>query len=75
MTNEAQRVLREAMQLSEAERVMIAGHLLETLPPVEDDDEISKAWAQEIERRVKELDDGTVQAVPWEIARRQIRGE
>jgi len=33
---------------------------------------VSEAWAQEIERRVRELESGEVQPVSWEDARAQI---
>lgn len=58
-------LLEQALQLPDAERGKLAMQLLRTLEP-EDEDEVSKdeweaAWSQEIDRRVREVDDGSVE--------------
>jgi putative addiction module component (TIGR02574 family) len=55
----ARQVLREALALSPRARADIAGTLLRSLD-VEDDPEIEKAWAREVERRLKEIESGKV---------------
>jgi hypothetical protein len=55
----AQQVLREALALSPRARADIAGTLLRSLD-VEDDPDIEKAWAREVERRLKEIESGKV---------------
>jgi putative addiction module component (TIGR02574 family) len=47
--------------------------LIASLDP-ESDDDVEAAWAVEIQRRVKELDEGTVQPIPWSEVRQKLRG-
>jgi len=54
----------------ERERAELAGLLLESLESEQDED-VESAWAEEIERRVRQLDSGEVKAIPWA----QIRAE
>ena len=72
MTADAQALLDEALKLPQDARAELAGRLLETL----DDDageQVEELWAVEIARRVKELDEGTVQTVRWADVRREMR--
>ncbi|MFN0094745.1 MAG: addiction module protein [Dehalococcoidia bacterium] len=62
-------VLEQALALPEDERWMIAHELLESVPewgPKEPG--YDEAWAEEIKRRVAELDAGAP-TVPWEEVR------
>ena len=43
---------------------------LETEP----DPAVEQAWAKEIERRVAELDAGTVETVPWDTVKARLLG-
>jgi len=64
--------LREAaLALPPDERAGLARDLLHSLedPPSA---EVDAAWVAEIERRARELDDGTVVPVDWEDARIRI---
>lgn len=72
MSPKAQQVLREALALSPRARADIAGTLLRSLD-VEDDPEIEKAWAREVERRLKEIESGKVKLVPWAQVGRRLR--
>jgi putative addiction module component (TIGR02574 family) len=36
------------------------------------DQDLEAAWSQEIERRVAEIDAGTVELVPWEEVRSEL---
>jgi putative addiction module component (TIGR02574 family) len=38
------------------------------------DQDIEAAWSKEIERRVAEIDAGTVELVPWEEVRAELFG-
>ena len=64
-------IWKEAAELSEQDRAALAGLLIESLEG-ESDDEVAAAWKGEIERRVAELEAGTVQTVPWEDVRRRL---
>ena len=57
MARSIQELLREASQLSENDRVELAGRLIQSLegPP---DADVEAAWAEEIERRIRDLDEG-----------------
>ncbi len=69
--NEA-RILRQALSLPPEGRAALAGSLLESLesPP---DPDAEAAWATEIAKRAREIDDGAP-LVPWVEARRKIVG-
>lgn len=72
-------LLEEALTLPAKERAQLAAKLLRSLDDEDDDTfdqaEYDAAWGDEIARRMKALDDGTVQAVPWEEARRRIASD
>ena len=53
---------------------MLAGLLIETLDPVSEHDVVA-AWSEEIERRLAEIDAGTVELIPWETVRAELFGE
>ncbi len=36
--------------------------------------EIEAAWAEEVARRLKEIDSGSAILIPWEDVRRKLRG-
>ena len=64
-------VWKEASELSEEDRAALAGLLIESLEGAPDPD-VEAAWAVEIERRVAELDAGTVKSIPWEQVRQRL---
>ncbi len=73
MTPDPGKLLEEALKLSPEARAALAASLLESLE--EDVDEgVEAAWAEEIAKRIRELDSGVVMPVPWSEARRQILG-
>lgn len=60
-------LLEQALRLPDAERGKLAMQLLRTLEP-DDEDEVSKdeweaAWSAEIDRRVREVDDGSAELI------------
>ena len=75
MTAIGNRVLQDALALSEQERAEIAARLIESLEVGPDDDsgEVEAAWAAEIERRCAALDAGTTGTSDWADVRRQIK--
>lgn len=64
-------VFRDASELSERDRAALAGLLIESLE-AEPEPDVEAAWLAEIERRVAELDAGTVKTIPWEDVRRRL---
>lgn len=64
-------VFRDATELSEHDRATLAGLLIESLEG-EPDPGVEAAWATEIERRVAEVEAGTVKTVPWEEVRQRL---
>jgi putative addiction module component (TIGR02574 family) len=64
-------LFREASELSERERAELAGLLLESLES-EPDKDVEAAWAEEIERRVRQLDSGEVKTIPWQQVRTEL---
>jgi putative addiction module component (TIGR02574 family) len=67
-------VFLQAVQLPERDRTTVAGLLIETLDPVSEP-EVEAAWSEEIERRLAEIDAGTVELIPWEKVRAELFGE
>lgn len=65
--------LKEALKLPPEARAALAGSLLDSLDQ-EVDEDAEAAWHAEIDRRLRELDSGTVKPVPWFEARRRISG-
>ncbi|MSQ27269.1 MAG: addiction module antitoxin RelB [Dehalococcoidia bacterium] len=67
-------VLREALRLPIGARAALAAALLESLE-TEVDEDAEEAWRIEIQRRVRDLDAGRVQPLPWPEVWRRIAGE
>jgi putative addiction module component (TIGR02574 family) len=70
MNSKTKKLLTEALRLPPEEREALAGQLFDSLET--DDPDAEAAWDAEIERRVAELDEGKVKAIPWAKARRRI---
>ena len=68
-----ERLLREALDLPAEARAALAGSLIDSLedPP---DPEAESEWQTEIAHRIRQLDSGAVEPVPWSEARRAIHG-
>lgn len=62
--------LAEAMSLPRPQRSQLADQLIASL---DEDFEVGAAWRDEIHRRAREIDDGSVQALPHEEVMRQAR--
>jgi putative addiction module component (TIGR02574 family) len=74
MSSDALKVLEDALKLPEQERADVAARLIESLDPKGDTD-VEAAWDAEIQRRIKELESGSVRTIPWPEARRIIVGD
>jgi putative addiction module component (TIGR02574 family) len=72
MSDNFEEILRSALSLSPGSRAMLAGHLLESLDN-EDQKRIDALWAKEAERRLKEIEDGTVTPIPGEEVMNRLR--
>lgn len=60
----------EALKLTPGERAAFAQLLLASL---DEDAEMEEAWAAEVERRITEIESGSVQVIPIAEALAQVR--
>ena len=66
-------LLAQVLQLPRHERARVAEQLLSSLE--EPEEQVAVAWADELERRSREIAEGKVQAVGWETARAEVLKE
>ena len=66
-------LLEQALKLPPEARAALAGSLIDSLDDSVDED-LERAWEEEIGKRLKEVREGKVQLVPWSEARRRIAG-
>jgi len=71
MTESLHTLFSKASALDQADRAALAGLLIDSLDPVRDE-AVEAAWAAEVERRVRELDQGQVAAVSWDTLRDRL---
>lgn len=71
MSTHVTELFEKASILSEKDRATLAGLLIESLES-EVDPDVEDSWRAEIERRVAELDAGTVETVPWEVVKAKL---
>ena len=71
MAGSARELFEEAMRLDPAERPTLMRLLIDTLD-TESEEGAEDAWHAEVDRRIAELDSGTVEAVPWEELRARL---
>lgn len=74
MTSTTKRLLSEALDLPQVERVELTSKLLESLDE-DTDTEIEAAWIAEIERRCAALDAGEAVSSDWSEVRQRIENE
>ena len=70
MARTLEEVREIAMELGEDDRFVLAEELKATLPP---DPGYEKAWSEEIERRLRDLDSGRTKGIPAEEVFRELR--
>ena len=71
MKRDTTKILEEALKLPVEARAALAGSLLESLDEVVDEN-VEATWADEIARRIDDLNTGKAKTVPWSQARRRI---
>ena len=73
MTTKSEFILNEALSMSPAERARIAHCLIYSLeePKAES---VDAQWIQLAQKRLEELENGTVQPVFWEEIKQKVRG-
>jgi putative addiction module component (TIGR02574 family) len=71
MARDVRKLIREAAELPESDRAMLAGAMLESLEP-RPTPEVKAAWSREIERRVREIDTGGVELLDWDEIRAEL---
>jgi putative addiction module component (TIGR02574 family) len=67
------KLLEAVLGLPVEDRAEMASRLIESLGDGPEDADAAAAWADEIERRVREVDEGRVQLIPWEEVRARLR--
>jgi putative addiction module component (TIGR02574 family) len=72
MTEIAEKLKGEALQLDEEDRAELAYQLLRSLDEQEDDDTCA-AWESELERRLQEMEEGSVRGIAAEDALAEMR--
>jgi len=65
MSPSTQELLKAALALSEDERIVLAGELLESVGAETASEEWAASWRAEISRRWQELESGEVKAISW----------
>jgi putative addiction module component (TIGR02574 family) len=71
MSEQATRLLVEALNLPESERGDIAAGLIESLDSTSETG-VDAAWSWEIRERLEDIQSGRVKPIPWSEARRMI---
>jgi putative addiction module component (TIGR02574 family) len=71
MNNDAEAIFSAAMRLTDEERADLADRIYSSLSS-EYQAEVDRAWAEEIDRRAKEIDEGRATLVPWEAVRDRL---
>ena len=72
MIANTEQIVAAALALPEDDRLELVDRLIESLdgPP---DDDVERAWADEIARRLEEVRSGKVVTVPWEVVRKRLQ--
>ena len=64
-------LLEKAMKLPSEARAALASSLIDSLDE-EVDENVEEAWKTEIQERLKQIDAGTVELVPWAEVRKKL---
>lgn len=65
-------ILEAALKLEPTERELLVEELTASLHGGFASEEIEKAWLDEIDRRTREIDDGTAELVEWSDVRKRL---
>jgi putative addiction module component (TIGR02574 family) len=71
MARSVRELFEEAMKLDPEERATLMRLLIENLD-AESEEGVEDAWRVEIERRMAEMDSGSVQPISWEELRARL---
>jgi putative addiction module component (TIGR02574 family) len=71
MARSIEELFREASGLPDRDRAQLAGMLIESLDH-ERDSGVEAAWSDEVEERVRQVDAGEVEMIPWEQVRAEL---
>ena len=71
MTQVLEKVVSEALQLPDAQRIKLACRLLESIEP-EVLPEVAEAWEKEIQQRLKKIDSGKASGRSFEEVAREV---
>lgn len=74
MNSDTEKLLKQVLQLPPEARAALAGSLMVSLDETVDP-QVESDWAQEIARRIDDIDTGRVKTIPWTEARRTILGQ
>ena len=69
---EPNQILEQALSLPENQRAAIAASLLRSLDS-EGDAETDAEWDAEVKRRLDEIDNGTVELIPWSEVKSKVQ--
>jgi putative addiction module component (TIGR02574 family) len=72
MTDRTQAILEQARKLTPNERAEVAEQLIASLDETTDAG-VEKAWQEEVQGRLRQLDSGEVNTIPWEEVQRRLR--
>jgi len=72
MISTFEEILSAALGLPPETRAMLADHLLVSLD-APNQKQIDAAWAEEIERRIREIDEGRVEPIDGELVMRELQ--
>jgi putative addiction module component (TIGR02574 family) len=72
MLNTFEEIICAALSLPPEERAMLADQLLESLDSP-NQEEIDAVWAIEIEKRIREIDEGKVELIDGEAVMQRLR--
>lgn len=76
MTEAVRHLLEQALELNEDERTELIVALVKSLEPIQGEPAtLSPAWANEISRRIAEIDAGTVMLESWDDVILKIEAE
>jgi len=64
----------ESSDLDDNNKAKLAGLLLESIEQPVDPD-VEKLWYEEIENRLKSLDDGSAKLIPWEEVKSKVHSK
>ena len=75
MSDTAQQLIATALELSPAERAVVANAILRSLDDSDGAAEVRDAWSGELRNRIANVDSGRVKTIPSSDAWKMIDGE